>query len=81
MSALSLYEAKTQLSSLVEKAAAGAEFVITKNGRPKAKLVGLGSKARKPGRGKGKIRMAPDFDAPLPASLIAAFHGDPGADA
>ena len=80
MPSLSLYQAKTQLSALVEKAAAGLEIVITKNGRPKAKLVGLGSNARKPGRGKGKIRIAADFDAPLPASVVAAFHGDSAAD-
>ena len=36
---LNLYEAKTQLSSLVEMAAAGEEIIIAKNGKPMAKLV------------------------------------------
>ena len=36
---LNLYEAKTQLSKLVERAAAGEEIVIAKAGRPMAKLV------------------------------------------
>jgi prevent-host-death family protein len=40
-SQINLYEAKTQLSSLVERAAAGEEIVIAKNGRPMAKLVPL----------------------------------------
>jgi prevent-host-death family protein len=36
---VNLYEAKTQLSSLVERAAAGEEIVIAKAGKPMAKLV------------------------------------------
>jgi prevent-host-death family protein len=35
---VNLYEAKTQLSSLVERAARGEEFVIAKAGKPMAKL-------------------------------------------
>ena len=38
MKQVSLYEAKTQLSKLVDEAAAGEEIVITKNGKPKARL-------------------------------------------
>ena len=74
--ALNLYDAKTQLSSLVDEAAAGAEIIIAKNGKPMAKLVAVRSLARrKPGRGKGKIHIAKDFDAPLPAALLDAFAG------
>jgi prevent-host-death family protein len=40
-SEVSLYEAKTHLSALVERAAAGEDVVITKNGTPRARLVGL----------------------------------------
>lgn len=40
-SQINLYEAKTQLSSLVERAAAGEEIVIAKNGKPMARLVAL----------------------------------------
>ena len=36
---VNLYEAKTQLSQLVEDAARGEEIVIAKNGKPMAKLV------------------------------------------
>ena len=76
MLALNLYDAKTQLSSLVDQAAAGAEIVIAKNGRPMAKLVPYRPAARRrPGRGKGKIWIAADFDAPLPADILASFYG------
>jgi prevent-host-death family protein len=73
---LNLYEAKTRLSSLVEDAAAGAEIIIAKNGRPMAKLVALKpASQRRPGRGKGKIWIGADFDAPLPDAMAAAFRG------
>lgn len=36
---VNLYEAKTRLSELVEEAASGAEIIIAKNGKPKARLV------------------------------------------
>lgn len=39
MKQVNLYEAKTRLSSLVEEAAAGAEIVIAKNGKPMARLL------------------------------------------
>lgn len=74
---LNLYEAKTRLSSLVDEAAAGAEIVIAKNGKPMAKLVPIRDRVRrKPGRLKGKIWMSRDFDAPLPQELLDAFEGD-----
>ena len=71
---LNLYEAKTQLSALVDRAAAGEEIIIAKHGRPRARLVPLMSAARRrPGRGKGRIWMSADFDAPLPAAVLRAF--------
>ncbi len=73
---LNIYEAKTRLSALVEEAAAGAEIIIAKNGRPRAKLVPIRDVARrKPGRAKGKIRIAGDFDAPLPQGVLSGFTG------
>lgn len=42
MKQVNLYEAKTQLSKLVDEAAAGEEIVIAKNGKPLAKLSPLG---------------------------------------
>jgi prevent-host-death family protein len=78
LNALNLYEAKTRLSALVEQAAAGAEIVIAKNGRPRARLVALRPERRRPGRAKGKIRISRDFDAPLPADVIDGFSGRSG---
>ncbi len=73
---LNLYQAKTQLSSLVEDAAAGAEIIIAKNGRPRAKLVAVrATTPRRPGGSKGQIWIAPDFDAPLPDDIVDAFEG------
>lgn len=74
---VNLYEAKTQLSRLVEQAARGEEVVIAKAGEPKARLVPLARRGqpRKPGAWRGRIVIAPDFDAPLPEDLLAAFEG------
>lgn len=73
---LNLYEAKTQLSALVDQAAAGAEIIIAKNGRPRAKLVPIRDAARRrPGRAKGKVWISADFDAPLPAEVLDGFLG------
>lgn len=73
---LNLYEAKSRLSSLVEEAAAGEEVIIAKAGVPRARLVAVKSRVRRrPGGSKGRIRIAADFDAPLPAGVLAAFTG------
>jgi prevent-host-death family protein len=73
---LNLYDAKTQLSALVEEAAAGAEIIIAKAGKPRAKLVPFRLPTRRrPGSAKGKIWIASDFDAPLPDALLDAFKG------
>jgi len=73
---LNLYEAKTRLSSLVEEAAAGNEIVIAKAGVPRARLVPLRTRARRrPGGSKGRIRIAADFDAPLPPDILEGFIG------
>jgi prevent-host-death family protein len=73
---LNLYEAKSRLSALVEEAAAGEEVIIAKAGVPRARLVAVKSRVRRrPGGSKGRVRIAADFDAPLPASILAAFTG------
>jgi prevent-host-death family protein len=74
---VSLYEAKTRLSHLVDRAARGEEVVITRHGRPAARLVAAraGRTPRKLGALRGKIRIARDFDAPLPDEVLALFEG------
>lgn len=71
---LNLYQAKSQLSALVEEAAAGHEIVIAKAGVPRARLVSMRRTARRrPGGSKGRIRIAADFEAPLPREIVAGF--------
>jgi prevent-host-death family protein len=61
-------EAKAQFSGLVRRALAGEEIIIAKDHKPLVKLVPLASpgKARLPGSAKGRVRLAPDFDATPP---------------
>lgn len=73
---VNIHDAKTNLSELLEAVARGEEVVIAKSGRPVAKLVPLPRLEKSPGRLKGKIRIAEDFDAPLPEPLAVAFRGD-----
>ena len=80
MSQVNIHEAKTHLSRLVKEAAKGKEIVIAIAGKPAARLVPLEAapaKRRKPGRLKGKIRIAGDFDAPLPDDLLKQFSKGP----
>jgi len=74
---INLYDAKTHLSDLVERAARGEEIVIAKAGQPKARLVPIGRRQspRTPGAWKGRVRIAADFDAPLPDDLLESFEG------
>jgi prevent-host-death family protein len=75
---VSLYQAKTQLSRLVDRAAAGEEIVIAKSGRARARLVPLEDRRalRVPGKGRGKWRVGRNFDATLPDDLLQAFEGE-----
>ena len=72
-----IHDAKTHLSRIVEDVAAGSEVVIAKAGKPMARLVPLGAARRKIRFGllKGKIRIASDFDAPLPETILSTFEG------
>lgn len=72
-----LREAKAGPSALVDRAAAGEEVVIARNGKPRAKLVPVRF-AGKPREPAGAIRirhLAPDFDAPDDA-IENLFAGD-----
>jgi prevent-host-death family protein len=73
---LNIYDAKTRLSELVDRASVGEEIVIAKAGKPVARLVPLRVRERAPGRGAGKIEIAADFDAPLPGDVMDTFDGD-----
>ncbi|MBI0327861.1 type II toxin-antitoxin system Phd/YefM family antitoxin [Burkholderia plantarii] len=77
MQTVSIREAKTQFSRLVDAAAGGEEIVIAKAGKPAARLVPMAQVkvARRFDGLKGKIRIADDFDAPLPDDVLAEFEG------
>lgn len=77
MQTVNIHEAKTNFSKLVDAVGQGEEIVIAKAGKPAARLVPIREQnaVRKPGALKGKIRVAHDFDAPLPEELVAAFEG------
>ena len=75
--AVSLYDAKTHLSALVDRASAGEEIVIMKSGRARARLVPMEDTRteRTPGRGRGAWKVSSDFDAPLMDEMLDAFEG------
>jgi antitoxin (DNA-binding transcriptional repressor) of toxin-antitoxin stability system len=68
MVTVTIQEAQAQLLDLIHRLNVGDEVVITENDRPVAKLARTESQEQWPckaGSAKGKIWMAPDFDAPL----------------
>jgi len=76
---VNLYAAKTRLSELVERAAAGEEIVIAKAGKPKAKLVPYQAARKKREFGRnflGMTYMAEDWDGPLPPEIQKYFDGE-----
>lgn len=79
MYTVNIHAAKTQLSRLVDQAAAGEEIIIARAGRPVARLVPLvleTMKARRQlGSLAGQMQVPDDFDAPLPDALLDAFEG------
>jgi prevent-host-death family protein len=74
---LNIHEAKTHLSRIVEEVAAGKEVIIAKAGKPMARLspITVAVKKKKLGLLKGRIKVAADFNAPLPDELLASFEG------
>jgi prevent-host-death family protein len=76
MRSVNMHEAKTHFSKLVDSVMKGNEIVIAMAGKPAAKLTPIEKKPkRRPGGLKGKIKIAKDFDAPLPDDVIADFEG------
>jgi prevent-host-death family protein len=71
-----MHEAKTHLSKLVERAEAGEDVVIQRNGKPVVRLVPVveapRSLASVRGAWRGRVHVADDFDE-LPEDIAAAF--------
>ncbi len=77
MESVNIHQAKTNLSKLIERVLQGEEIVISKAGKPVAKLSGLAatSRPRRLGCLKGKFEIPADFDKPLPKAILKAFEG------
>jgi prevent-host-death family protein len=77
MTVVNIYDAKTQLSKLVDEAAAGNDVVIARGGKPVARLTRLDVPKRKLRFGvlKGRIKISDDFDSALPDDLLTQFLG------
>ncbi|GAB3431600.1 type II toxin-antitoxin system Phd/YefM family antitoxin [Actinophytocola sediminis] len=70
-----VHEAKTNLSALLRRVAAGEEIVISSGGKPVARLVPVQrGPARVFGRDRGLFTLPADFDAPLPADVLGEFR-------
>ena len=72
-------ELNCRLQALLEDVQRGTEIVISRSGKPLARLLPFESE-KKPicfGVLRDKARIAEDFDAPLPEDVLAAFEGIP----
>ena len=75
MAQFDIHNAKTNLSQLVDRARAGEEIVIARDGKPVARVVPIApanSRAALRGIWRGRVRFADDFDE-LPDDIAEAF--------
>jgi prevent-host-death family protein len=73
--AINIHAAKTNFSQLVARAEQGEEIVISRGGKPVAKLVPIAVPAgRALGLMQGLFTVPADFDAPLSEDLLASFE-------
>ena len=72
---VNIHEAKTHFSKLLRRVAAGEEVVISKAGRPVAKIVPIARlERRRFGVDQGVFEVPDDFDAPLPEDVLDSFE-------
>jgi prevent-host-death family protein len=74
---VNVHEAKTQFSQLLQRVAAGEEIIIANRGTPVARLIPEQRPEwrRQLGVDRGRFTVPDDFDAPLPAEILAGFWG------
>jgi prevent-host-death family protein len=71
-----VHEAKSTLSDLIRRVAAGEEVTITRSGEPVARLVPVQRRSTRTfGADRGRFEVPDDFNAPLPDDLQRAFEG------
>jgi len=73
---VNIHEAKTHLSSLINRVSTGEEITIAKAGKTVARIVPVEREKKKktPGNAKGTVIITDDFDAPLPDEILAGFE-------
>jgi prevent-host-death family protein len=69
-----VHEAKTHLSQLLRRVAAGEEVLILRGGRPAARLVPVEPLQERRLGSDPDLEVADDFDDPLPDELLDALH-------
>ena len=72
METVTIRKAKAELSRLIQRACRGEEIVIARGMKPVLRLVAIGDKTgqRKPGALRGKLKVGPEFFAPLPPKSL-----------
>lgn len=78
MKKVSVAEAKTQLSSLLDEVEHGESITITRHNVPVAEIRAVSKPATGPrpwGLAKGQFSVPDDFDEALPDDLLDAFEG------
>ncbi len=75
-SVVTIHQAKTNLSRLLQKASNGEEVIISRGSKPVARLVPIGESKgkRRPGSMKGKLIVGPEFFESLPADELAGWE-------
>lgn len=74
MRMVNVHVAKTTLSRLLEAVSKGEDVVISKAGKPVARLIPFVVPNMQLGMDKGLVTIADDFDAPLPPDLLSDFE-------
>jgi prevent-host-death family protein len=73
---VNIHQAKSQLSQLLRRVAAGEEVIIARGGKPVAKLIPIGGCDRRVlGCDQGRFSVPEDFDAPLDGDILGSFEG------
>jgi len=72
-----IHDAKTNLSRIIERVEHGEEIIISRAGRPVARVIPLAGRVKRSGRGslRGKLILAPDWDSDTVNESIAAGFG------
>jgi prevent-host-death family protein len=74
---VNIHQAKTHLSKLLRRVSGGEEITIARAGVPVARLVCAEPQKvpRRLGLDRGLYKVPDNFDAPLPAEILAEFYG------